>query len=101
MMPRPGAGNETGAARAASRAWVRWQTCTGRIPYALSRAPSGLSDREREIAVLAGGGAASREIATELVLSVRTVDNHLRSVYRTLGIDGRQDIPSVLGSPAG
>ena len=40
-----------------------------------------LTPREREIALLAAGGSSSREIAERLVLSVRTVDNHLQNAY--------------------
>lgn len=58
------------------------------------------SRREREIALLAGAGGSSREIADRLVLSVRTVDNHLQNAYRKLGVTRRQDLPGVLsGTP--
>jgi len=55
-----------------------------------------LTPREREVALLAAGGCSSREIADRLVVSVRTVDNHLRNAYRKLGITRRQDLPRVL-----
>ncbi len=57
-----------------------------------------LTPREREIALLAGGGASSREIAGRLVISVRTVDNHLHSAYRKLGVTHRQDLARVLSA---
>ena len=47
-----------------------------------------LSGREREIAVLAVAGLASRDIADRLFLSVRTVNNHLQHVYTKLGVSG-------------
>jgi DNA-binding CsgD family transcriptional regulator len=56
-----------------------------------------LTPREREIALLAARGATSREIAGRLVLSVRTVDNHLQNAYRKLGVTSRQELPRVLG----
>jgi len=55
-----------------------------------------LTPREREIALLAAAGASSREIAGRLVISVRTVDNHLRNAYRKLGIKGRSDLAEAL-----
>ena len=55
-----------------------------------------LTPREREIALLASAGTSSREIASRLVLSVRTVDNHLQSAYRKLGVTRRQDLPRAL-----
>jgi DNA-binding CsgD family transcriptional regulator len=55
-----------------------------------------LSNREREIALLAASGRTSREIATELHLSVRTVDNHLSRTYMKLGVSGRQELSHAL-----
>jgi DNA-binding CsgD family transcriptional regulator len=55
-----------------------------------------LTPREREIALLAAGGESSRQIAGRLVISVRTVDNHLQSAYRKLGVSRREDLPRVL-----
>jgi DNA-binding CsgD family transcriptional regulator len=55
-----------------------------------------LTSREREIALLAAGGLSSKQIAGQLVVSVRTVDNHLRAVYRKLGVVGRGELRSVL-----
>ena len=58
--------------------------------------PDQLSDRELDVASIAAEGTASRDIAAALYLSVRTVDNHLRRVYRKLAVDGRQDLAEVL-----
>ncbi len=51
-----------------------------------------LSAREREIALLAGAGRSSKQIAEALYLSVRTVDNHLQKVYVKLGVGGRGEL---------
>ncbi|MBV6727404.1 LuxR C-terminal-related transcriptional regulator [Nocardioides daeguensis] len=58
----------------------------------------GLSDREWEVAGLACARRTSREIAAELGISVRTVDNHLHNIYRTLGVAGRAGLRSALGA---
>ncbi|MFL6141470.1 MAG: helix-turn-helix transcriptional regulator [Labedaea sp.] len=58
-----------------------------------------LTRRESEVAVLAAGGATSKEIAITLHLSARTVDNHLHSVYAKLGVTRRTDLPAALGTP--
>jgi DNA-binding CsgD family transcriptional regulator len=56
-----------------------------------------LTPREREIALLAATGAASKDIAQALTLSVRTVDNHINHAYSKLGITTRRDLATALG----
>jgi ATP/maltotriose-dependent transcriptional regulator MalT len=56
-----------------------------------------LTPREREIAELAARGASSKDIADRLFLSVRTVDNHLQSIYGKLGIRGRRELADAIG----
>jgi DNA-binding NarL/FixJ family response regulator len=62
-------------------------------------AVSPLTRREREIATLAAGGVASRDIAARLYLSVRTVNNHLQSVYTKLGVTSRAGLARALDQP--
>jgi DNA-binding CsgD family transcriptional regulator len=77
-------------------AWLA--SCEGaRPPTLLDPATADLTPREREIALLAAQGRSSREIADRLVLSVRTVDNHLQSAYRKLGVSGRGELSAALG----
>ncbi|MCU1397768.1 MAG: hypothetical protein JWN62_877 [Acidimicrobiales bacterium] len=56
-----------------------------------------LTDREREIAFLAASELTSREIADQLFLSYRTVNNHLQHIYDKLGIRGRSELRHALG----
>jgi pimeloyl-ACP methyl ester carboxylesterase/DNA-binding CsgD family transcriptional regulator len=48
-----------------------------------------LSPRELDILALAARGCDNDTIATELVLSVRTVERHLQNLYAKLGLQGR------------
>ena len=59
-----------------------------------------LTSRERDIATLAAQGESSKAIAARLFLSVRTVNNHLQSVYSKLGVTGRGQLAGAL-EPAG
>jgi DNA-binding CsgD family transcriptional regulator len=53
---------------------------------------SGLSGREREVLRLLAAGLSNAGIAAELVLSERTIDAHLRSVFGKLEVpDSRHD----------
>jgi ATP/maltotriose-dependent transcriptional regulator MalT len=51
--------------------------------------PAGLTAREAEILQLVARGRTNQEIAAHLVLSVRTVERHLATVYQKLGVGGR------------
>jgi DNA-binding NarL/FixJ family response regulator len=55
-----------------------------------------LTVREREISTLAARGLSNQEIARRLVISVRTVENHLHSAYSKLGIGGREELAEIL-----
>ncbi|MCL4112063.1 UNVERIFIED_CONTAM: hypothetical protein GTU68_001631 [Idotea baltica] len=55
-----------------------------------------LTRRERQIAHLAAEGSSTKAIATRLQISNRTVDNHLSSTYRKLGINSREELPEAL-----
>ncbi len=55
-----------------------------------------LSLREREVAELASSGLGSKHIASQLGISPRTVDNHLGSVFRKLGIASRRELAERL-----
>lgn len=49
-----------------------------------------LSEAEKRVLLLAAGGATSKEIAAELGRSSQTVDVHIRSICRKLGVSGRR-----------
>ncbi|MFD6330762.1 ATP-binding protein [Streptomyces niveus] len=51
-----------------------------------------LTAQERLIAGQVAAGATSKEVAAALFLSPRTIDTHLRNVYRKLGISSRRSL---------
>ncbi|MFF4803360.1 AAA family ATPase [Streptomyces sp. NPDC001351] len=55
-----------------------------------------LSPQEREVVRLAATGATNREIATQLLLSPRTVGHHLYRAFPKLGISSRTQLADVL-----
>ena len=48
-----------------------------------------LTDREREVLALLERGAADREIAAALTISVKTVEKHVGSILRKTGAQNR------------
>jgi non-specific serine/threonine protein kinase len=54
--------------------------------------PSALTRREREVAKLVARGLTNRQIAEELVLSGRTVENHVRNILKKLNLSSRTEV---------
>ena len=78
-------------------------TRAGAVPFAaqaqaeldrVQRARSGgvLTATETTVAELVAGGLSNREVAERLVTSVRTVEGHLGSIYRKLGVRSRTEL---------
>jgi pimeloyl-ACP methyl ester carboxylesterase/DNA-binding CsgD family transcriptional regulator len=51
-----------------------------------------LSQREREVAVLASRGETAQAIADQLFMSRRTVESHLVSIYAKLGVSAKTEL---------
>ncbi|MEU9440741.1 AAA family ATPase [Streptomyces sp. NPDC048304] len=68
----------------------------GRLRRGTTSPAESLSGGERQVAERAAAGATNREIAEALFLTQRTVEFHLTSVYRKLGIRGRHQIAAAL-----
>jgi DNA-binding CsgD family transcriptional regulator len=59
-----------------------------------------LTPSEQRVAEMAAEGLKNREIAQALFVTPKTVEVHLSSVYRKLGISSRSQLPAMLSEPA-
>ncbi|MGO4492414.1 LuxR C-terminal-related transcriptional regulator [Arthrobacter sp. 2YAF22_2] len=55
-----------------------------------------LTERERQIAALAGSGVSNKDIALEIGISVRTVEGHLYQVFTKFGVSSRSDLLGLI-----
>jgi ATP/maltotriose-dependent transcriptional regulator MalT len=62
--------------------------------------PIPLTQRERDVALLAAQGLSSKVIGERLFVASRTVDNHLARIYAKLGVTGRVELAEVLTADA-
>jgi DNA-binding CsgD family transcriptional regulator/tetratricopeptide (TPR) repeat protein len=67
------------------------------LPAQAGAEAQSLTRREREVAMMAASGQTNRQISAQLVVSIRTVQNHLQHVYMKLGITSREELATSLG----
>lgn len=60
-----------------------------------SRSTDELTPQELQVAREVATGATSREVGAQLFLSPRTIEAHLRSIYRKLGITSRRELRKI------
>ena len=77
---------------------ARREQAAGGRPSRRTR-PSDLTAQERVVAELVAQGMTNRQIAEELVLSVRTVEFHVGSVYRKLSVSSRSQLTRFILQP--
>jgi DNA-binding CsgD family transcriptional regulator len=56
----------------------------------------GLTPKECEVVTLAASGLGAKQMARQLSLSVLTVNDHLKSIYRKADVRGRDELLSLL-----
>jgi non-specific serine/threonine protein kinase len=54
--------------------------------------PAALTRREREVASLVAHRLTNRQIASELVISERTVDHHVANILKKLNVHSREQV---------
>lgn len=78
--------------------WVeRARLAGGLAPVAEPTTLANLTPAELRVALAVGRGRTTREAASELALSPRTVDAHLQAIYRKLQVRSRTQLALVLG----
>jgi DNA-binding CsgD family transcriptional regulator len=92
------AGKTRQAAAAEQKAARFLARCEGAatLPVQTIAAQVRLSPGELDTALQAAAGRTNRQIASDMNLSVRTVENHLQRVYEKLGVSGRHELADAL-----
>ncbi len=67
------------------------QVPEGDAPH-LPAAADGLTQREREVALLVADGLRSREVAERLGIASQTVKSHLKTIFDKLGVRNRVEL---------
>jgi DNA-binding CsgD family transcriptional regulator len=83
---------ERGAGAIAARARDELLAAGGRPRRAQTHGPGSLTPRERRVAELAANGMSNPEIAMALYISRKTVEAHLRNVFRKLEVSSRDEL---------
>jgi DNA-binding CsgD family transcriptional regulator len=91
---------QCGALAVADHARTELYAAGGRPKRDALTGPDSLTPSERRIAELAAEGHGNREIAQALYVTPKTVEFHLTSVYRKLGISTRAALTRALATPA-
>lgn len=68
----------------------------GAVDVRLAKQIASLTQRERQIVVQILAGSRSTLIAEDLEISVNTVRNHLKSIFRKLGVRSQEQLVRVL-----
>jgi DNA-binding CsgD family transcriptional regulator len=84
-------GAEPWAERARLELAATGETARKRDPSTLDQ----LTPRELQIALDLAAGLTTREAAAKLYLSPKTIEYHLRSVYRKLGVASRSELAAI------
>jgi DNA-binding CsgD family transcriptional regulator len=91
--------SEIGAQAFAERARAELHATGGRTPPRQTGSAKGLTPHELRIARLAAEGASTSEIAAQMFVSGRTVEYHLRKIFRKLEIRSRIELAGHFPRP--
>jgi non-specific serine/threonine protein kinase len=85
-------GRGLGLEHAVDYALTRADSSDGTPRDAIESAPSALTQREHEVAVLVARGLTNKQIADALLLTRRTVGTHLEHIFAKLGVQARAEV---------
>jgi DNA-binding CsgD family transcriptional regulator len=94
------AAHRLGARPLAEHAETELRATGARPRRVVVRGLDSLTASERRVAEFASQGLTNREIAQMLFITARTVEGHLTSVFRKLGVDSREGLPAALADGA-
>jgi DNA-binding CsgD family transcriptional regulator len=92
--------NECGAGALEARAREELLASGARPRRAAVYGRDSLTPSERRVAALAAEGQTNRAIAQSLFVAPKTVEVHLRNVFRKLDLSSRAQLPDALERPA-
>jgi DNA-binding NarL/FixJ family response regulator len=87
---------EMGMDRLRERAYRELVLAGGRPRRVRATGPRSLTAAQQKVAQLAAAGRTNRQIAEDLFVTIKTVETHLATVYRKLGIATREQLADVL-----
>jgi DNA-binding NarL/FixJ family response regulator len=90
------AAGQTGSANAAYTMLESLSDAVPALPVVPRNKGPLLTERERQIATLAGNGVSNKDIALDIGISVRTVEGHLYQVFTKLGVSSRSDLLGLI-----
>jgi DNA-binding CsgD family transcriptional regulator len=90
---------ELGAVALARRATEQLTRAGGRPRRTSRHGADALTPAERRVARLAATGMTNREVAETLVVTEKTVESHMASAFRKLGIRSRAELARQLADP--
>ncbi|MGH2801705.1 MAG: LuxR C-terminal-related transcriptional regulator, partial [Thermoleophilaceae bacterium] len=85
-----------GAQPWAERARAELRASGERLQRRAPAATERLTPAELQVALTVAGGATNREAATTLFLSPKTIEFHLRNIYRKLGVRSRTELVRIV-----
>jgi DNA-binding CsgD family transcriptional regulator len=87
--------DELGASEWAARARGELRATGGTVPAAARPEVSELTPHEIQVALLVAEGRTNREVAATLFLAPKTIEHHLGTIFRKLGIKRRAELARV------